>query len=115
MPLPETFIDFLDDGTFQAVHTELLGPSFLFDLGKAEIARASLVEFNPATQKWEVKWIQDLPTDPVRFAHPSREECIKWEVGVLSRSLNDAVSALIPRQRLVKVGAEGSPQTQRTP
>ena len=96
----EMFIDCLDDGTFQAVHSEMLGPTFLFDLGTAELARASLVEFNPGSGKWEVRWIQDLPTLPPRFENESREACIQWEVQTISEMMNEVTEKLIPRQRL---------------
>lgn len=52
-----------------------------------EIRRASEVEFNAETQKWEVRFI-DNP-DQVAFTHPSRGECIKWEVAELNRRFTE--------------------------
>lgn len=59
-------------GQVETLYTEELP---LFALGAApKISRASEIEFNNKTQKWEVKiggaW---------KFDHPSREECLKWE------------------------------------
>lgn len=111
------FIDFLDDGTFQAVHTELLGADFLFDLGTADVARASVVEFNDTTRQWEVRWIGDPEDIPARFSNVSRASCIEWEVGELSKDLGSVVSKLIPRRdcAFAKNTAEGSPQTIHSP
>ena len=49
----------------------------LRQLGHVEMQRASTVEFNSRTQRWEVR----LASEPERvaFSHPSRETCLTWE------------------------------------
>jgi hypothetical protein len=44
-------------------------------IGTLDVCRASQVEFEPASQVWEVS---DF-TGHIVFAHPSREACLRWE------------------------------------
>lgn len=57
----------------------------LAKLGRLEVQRASHVEFNHATQQWEVR----LASDPARvaFTDPSRDKCIAWEIETITNSL----------------------------
>jgi hypothetical protein len=47
------------------------------NLGRMSMRRASHVEFNAASQEWEVS----LPdhTGEVLFTHPDRATCLAWE------------------------------------
>jgi hypothetical protein len=47
----------------------------LHELGRLEIHRATNIEFNNATQKWEVKDRKGK----VRFIARSRSACLEWE------------------------------------
>jgi hypothetical protein len=48
--------------------------------------RASTVEFNEATQLWEVRVPRSLgPKTYVLFSHKSRETCLKWEVAYFAQ------------------------------
>jgi hypothetical protein len=64
---------FGDDGTAQCLYHELID---LHELGHLACERASVIEFDQATQQWQVK----LPDgDEVLFQHSSREACLDWE------------------------------------
>jgi hypothetical protein len=69
-----TVITFTPDGTARGLWTEIVP---LQELGRLDIQRASTVEFQPSTQKWEVR-LASKP-DAVAFSHPSRETCLEWE------------------------------------
>jgi hypothetical protein len=60
------------DGTAQWLWTEALP---LDELGRLEIHRASNLEFNNATQQWEVKDRRGH----MRFFSKSRSACLEWE------------------------------------
>ena len=70
----EAVMTFTSDGTAHCLYHEAID---LRTLGVLEIRRASEVEFNPATQVWEVR----TPGAPqtVLFSHRSRQECLDWE------------------------------------
>ena len=63
---------FHPDGQVRCLYTEALN---LAALGKLNIARASAVEFDNATQRWQVL---DCVGE-VLFTHPSRQACLDWE------------------------------------
>jgi hypothetical protein len=65
-------ISFNLDGTAQCLWTEALP---LNELGRLQITRASNIEFNNATQQWEVKDRKGK----VRFIAKSRAVCLEWE------------------------------------
>jgi hypothetical protein len=67
-------ISFSPDGTAQCLWTEVLP---LHELGRLEITRASNIEFNNATQQWEVK--DRRRRGKVRFISRSRSACLEWE------------------------------------
>ena len=59
-------------GTVTGLYTELIE---LSRLGRLEITRATSIEFNPATQQWDV-------TDAggaILFSDASRSRCLAWE------------------------------------
>ena len=59
-------------GTITGIYTELID---LSQLGHLEITRATNIEFNPATQAWEV-------TDAggaILHSDASRSRCLAWE------------------------------------
>ena len=70
-PLPEV-IHFNPDGTGAGLYTELID---LREIGSLEVVRASEIEFNDATQQWEVF---DFTGNRV-FTDPSREACLRRE------------------------------------
>jgi hypothetical protein len=78
----EHIITFTPDGTVRCLWTEALP---LRELGRLDVQRASAVEFNPASQHWEVR----LASSPqvVAFSHPSRETCLQWERTTLNALL----------------------------
>ena len=73
-------LQFGTDGTGHAVYTEALP---LAQLGQLSMKRASTVEYNEATQQWEVRLASEPNT--VAYSHSSRAECIRWEVETLNR------------------------------
>ena len=73
-------ITFASDGTARCLWTEAVP---LHELGRLEIQRASTVEFNAATQCWEVRLASN--PDVVAFSNASRETCLNFE----RKTLND--------------------------
>ena len=67
-------ITFASDGTARCLWTEAVP---LHELGRLDIHRASMVEFDHVRQKWEVRLASN--TGVVAFSHPSRETCLNWE------------------------------------
>jgi hypothetical protein len=67
-------INFREDGTFDGLHTDRTDVS---KLGRIEVSRASWVDFNGETQKWEVRWTPKAE-HPI-FADSCRETCLAWE------------------------------------
>ena len=67
-----TTISFTPDGAAHCLWTEALP---LHELGQLEVTRASSLEFNNATQHWEVKDRRGK----VRFIAKSRSACLEWE------------------------------------
>ena len=50
-------------------------------LGALEIVRASSIEFNNATQQWEV----NSPERVLLFGNSSRQACLDWELQYFNR------------------------------
>jgi len=74
-------LDILPDGTARHLHseTELAATIDAALAGPRQIRRASEVEFNNGTQKWEVRLPNTDPnTDPL-FTDASRTACLMWE------------------------------------
>ncbi len=65
-------INFNPDGTAHCLWTDAVS---LRELGRLEIQRASNIEFNNATQQWEVKDQKGR----VRFFAKPRSACLEWE------------------------------------
>ena len=65
-------IQFTTDGTAHCLWTDAIA---LHELGHLEITRASHIEFNNFTQRWEVKGRKGK----VRFFAWSRSACLEWE------------------------------------
>jgi hypothetical protein len=78
----EHIITFAPDGTVRCLWTETLP---LQELGRLDIQRASTVEFNRATQQWEVR-LASKP-EAVSFSHSSRETCLQWERNTINALL----------------------------
>ena len=68
----EHIITFTPDGTVRCLWTEAVP---LHKLGRLEVHRASTIEFNNATQHWEVK----DQKRKLRFFSESRSACLDWE------------------------------------
>jgi hypothetical protein len=66
-------ITFTPDGSGHCLYSELLD---LQSLGALACTRATEIEFNPNTQRWEVR-----PADSSKllFSHQSRQACLVWE------------------------------------
>mgnify|MGYP001583162754 CR=1 FL=1 len=60
-------------GTGHCLHTDAIP---LQTLGTLEVHRATSIEFNSATQKWEVKDAEGV----ILHSNPSRSCCLAWEV-----------------------------------
>ncbi|MEI8289555.1 MAG: hypothetical protein WCH99_08770 [Verrucomicrobiota bacterium] len=72
------------DGSVECLWTEAIP---LESLGTLTVKRASNVEFNEASQEWEV--ILATAPDVVAFSHKSRAACIAWEVETINERLLD--------------------------
>jgi hypothetical protein len=66
-------LKFDPQGNGHCLYTELFDLSLI---GSLEIVRASQIEFNNKSKKWEVIAESD---NNVLFAHPSRAVCLDWE------------------------------------
>ena len=62
----------LPNGTVEGLFTEVIA---LSELGPLSITRASAIEFNPASQQWEVRDDRGQRL----FGHSSRQRCLSWE------------------------------------
>ena len=47
----------------------------LSSIGALQVVRASLIEFNQAEQKWEVRDAANV----LLYSHASRDACLEWE------------------------------------
>jgi hypothetical protein len=65
-------ISFTPEGTAHCLWTEALP---LHEIGRLEVTRASNIEFNNASQQWEVKDRRGR----LRFIAKSRSTCLEWE------------------------------------
>lgn len=65
-------LTFNPNGTVSGLYTELID---LSSLGRLEVQRASTIEFNNASQHWEVK----NPQGRGLFFARSRQACLAWE------------------------------------
>ena len=63
---------FDSSGQGSCLYSELID---LQSIGPLAVARATSIEFNPATQQWEVK---DMNSQ-ILFTHSSRSICLAWE------------------------------------
>ena len=75
-------IVFMPDGIARCLWTEAVP---LHELGQLDIQRASTVEFEPSTQRWEVRLASN--PDTVAFTHTSREICLNWERNTINARL----------------------------
>lgn len=74
-------IAFDPTGEARAVQDDILAS---LDLGRMAMERASTVEWNETGQEWEVRFTD---SQEVVYRHPSREQCIAWEVKQLQAAL----------------------------
>ena len=65
-------------GNGHCLYTEAIDLSLL---GALEIVRASSIEFNNATQHWDIK----SPEGLLLFSDPSRQACLDWEQQYFNR------------------------------
>lgn len=62
------------NGDVTCLHTDAIP---LQEIGHLVINRASTIEFNGATQLWEVRFSN---SDDVVFRHAKRSACVAWEI-----------------------------------
>lgn len=67
-----TILTIDQQGTVTGLYTELID---LRQLGRLEITRATTIEFNPATQEWDVTDAGGVSL----FSDASRSRCLAWE------------------------------------
>jgi hypothetical protein len=60
-------------GSVDCLYTEAID---LRELGTLLVTRATSIEFNPDTQRWEVRAAGD---GKFLHSHPSRDACLRWE------------------------------------
>ena len=77
----ELVLNFDSTGNAHCLYSELID---LASIGPLEISRASTVEFNSKTQKWEVRLTGSRTS---AFASPSRKACLEWEINTLNQRL----------------------------
>jgi hypothetical protein len=82
-------ISFAPDGTARCLWTEAVP---LHELGRLEIHRVTDIEFNNATQRWEVKDRRGK----VRFSPKSQSACLAWEHEIHRQDVVNSVWALGP-------------------
>lgn len=71
-------LDITEEGDIEGLYTEELD---LFAIGRVtNIRKASNVEFNEQSQKWEVS----APNGKILHTNRNRDEAIKWEIRALS-------------------------------
>lgn len=72
-----TILTVTPSGRVLGLYTEVIP---LSELGALHIERLTTIEFNNATQEWEVKSTTMAEhTCPVLFCHESRQRCLDWE------------------------------------
>ncbi len=67
-----TVLTFEPDGRGHCLYTEAID---LHQLGTLAVVRATTIEFNSTTQKWEVKDADGV----ILHSNPSRSRCLAWE------------------------------------
>lgn len=80
-------LNFTPDGSFHGLHTDRTD---LSAIGSMEVHRASWVDFNGHTQRWEVRW--DPHADDPVFTHASREVCLEWEREQLQKEPHETLA-----------------------
>jgi hypothetical protein len=79
---PIVTLHVMPDGMITCLHSDAVP---LNELGRVSMKRASTVEFNPASQKWEVVMEGE---SRVRFRHASRGTCLEWERTFVDKRIN---------------------------
>jgi hypothetical protein len=77
-----TIIVFTPDGAGHCLYTENID---LSSLGKLEINRATMIEYDNKAQAWQVHDNSGFPL----FSSPSRETCLEWERQHFNAHLED--------------------------
>ena len=65
-------LKFNPSGLGECLYTELID---LSSIGSLEVRRASIIEFNPDKQQWDVR----NPNNALLFTNKSRAVCLAWE------------------------------------
>ena len=66
-------LTFTPDGVGHCLHTDAIP---LQSIGTLSVQRASTIEFNSASQQWEVKDAKGVTL----HSDPSRSRCLGWEI-----------------------------------
>ena len=69
--MTESVLTFHQNGIVTGLYTEAIP---LTELGYLTVERASSIEFNGTSQKWEVKSLDNKTL----FSHHSRQTCLEW-------------------------------------
>ncbi len=73
---PIAVLTFNPEGIGTGLYTEAID---LHCIGRLEMCRASRVEFNEGTQKWDVFEADKSAYPASLYSHPSRSACLAWE------------------------------------
>jgi hypothetical protein len=68
---------FTPSGQVTGFYTEAID---LHALGRLSVVRATDIRFNDTTQQWEVRRVGAGDEGAPLFSHPSRQECVRWEM-----------------------------------
>lgn len=77
----DVILTFNPDGTAEGIYSDHVPFSDLCPASGFTAERVSNIEFNPATQRWEVCWAGD--TNAV-YSDVSRDACVTWEHSVIN-------------------------------
>lgn len=76
--MKQTILRFDTEGAVHGLYTEAI---LLQTIGRLSVKRASVIEFDEASQQWEVRTLQDK----LLFRSPSRQSCLDWEMEYFTR------------------------------
>lgn len=77
-------------GVMQGLFTEAIP---LAEIGILSITRASTIEFEPASQQWEVRGV----SGQVLYSNASRQACLSWEHQYFNQQMLESSSIPNPQ------------------